>query len=366
VSKETTLVELQSISKKFGDFVALDDISLSIREGEFFSVLGPSGCGKSTMLRMIAGLEHVETGDLSIDGKNMNNVPAYKRPCNMVFQNYAIFPHLNVYDNVAYGLRNLGLSKDEQERRVREKLDAVQLTGMETRKSDQISGGQRQRVALARALVRHPKVLLLDEPLGALDKNLREQMQHELRELQKSVGITFILVTHDQEEALSMSDRIAVMADGRVLQIASPLEIYERPNCTHVAGFIGDMNFVSAITKELRGDAGAMVTAGGMGNIEFDRCLGSEGVGMNHQVAIRPEKLRLSSEQTSADVCVHGTVVSSSYWGDHSRLQIAVEGCDEPLTVAAHNLTESRGSLPARGEQVWLSASRSAFLRFKE
>jgi spermidine/putrescine transport system ATP-binding protein/putrescine transport system ATP-binding protein len=359
-------VELRGVGKRFGDFVALRDIDLTIDAGEFFSVLGPSGCGKSTMLRLIAGLEFADSGTLRIDGRNMSDVPAYRRPCNMVFQNYAIFPHLSVQDNVAYGLRNLKLSRSERDRRIQDKLKAVQMSGMEGRKSNQLSGGQRQRVALARALVRHPKVLLLDEPLGALDKNLREQMQQELRELQQSVGITFVLVTHDQEEALSMSDRIAVMSDGRVLQVAEPLEIYEQPICSHVANFIGDMNFMAAVTDDMRGSSRVCVQVDGFGQLEFDSRLDGEGVGRVHQVAIRPEKLRLSKGRTDAEVCVHGTVINSSYWGDQSQIQVSVDGCDSPITVAAHNLSESDGRLPTRGDGVWLSASRDAFLRFSE
>lgn len=362
----TAAVELRGISKKFGDFVALQDIDIVIREGEFFSVLGPSGCGKSTMLRLIAGFEFADAGSLRVAGKDMTDVPAYRRPCNMVFQNYAIFPHLSVHDNVAYGLRNLGLSRDERESRIHSKLAAVRMTGMESRKPDQLSGGQRQRVALARALARHPDVLLLDEPLGALDKNLREQMQHELRELQQSVGITFVLVTHDQEEALSMSDRIAVMSEGRILQVAEPLEIYEQPNCTHVADFIGDMNFIAAVTDDLKGVNGARVRVDGFGRLEFEGRLDGECAGLNHRVAIRPEKLRLTNERTDSDVCVRGTVISSSYWGDQSQLQVSVDGCDSPVTVAAHNLGDSYGRLPVRGESIWLSASRDAFLRFPE
>lgn len=364
MTTQAPLVELRNVCKTFSDFVALDDINLSIREGEFFSVLGSSGCGKSTMLRLIAGLEFSDSGTLSIAGQRMDNVPAYRRPCNMVFQNYAIFPHLSVCDNVAYGLRSLGLSKTEQRQRVQDMLAAVRLAGMESRKPDQLSGGQRQRVALARALVRQPKVLLLDEPLGALDKTLREQMQHELRALQQSVGITFVLVTHDQEEALSMSDRIAVMSAGRILQIASPMDIYERPNCAHVAQFIGDMNFIAAATEQLNGSTQALVNADGFGRISFDRRLPSECVGFNHQVAIRPEKFRLSNERTNADVCVFGTVVSSSYWGDQSQFQVSIDGCEMPVTVAAYNLGGSGGLPPVMGDSIWLSADYSAFLRF--
>lgn len=364
MNTSTPLVELNNVQKKFGDFVALDDISLSIRQGEFFSILGPSGCGKSTMLRLIAGFEQADSGALMIDGARMDGVPAYRRPCNMVFQNYAIFPHLSVADNVRYGLRNLSLSRSECEQRMADMLQAVQLTGLESRRPDQLSGGQRQRVALARALVRHPKVLLLDEPLGALDKNLREQMQHELRELQQSVGITFILVTHDQEEALSMSDRIAVMEQGRVLQIASPLDIYERPSCRHVASFIGDMNFIEAVTDQLDANGRTSVIVSGFGCVEFEGTLAAESPGLQHRVAVRPEKFRLSTEPTSSGICVSGTVTSASYWGDQSQLQVTVKDCKSSITVAVRNPRESFGGLPSRGEQVWLTVDPGAFLRF--
>jgi len=361
-----SVVGLQGISKRFGDFLALDNVSLEICSGEFFSVLGPSGCGKSTLLRLIAGFEFADAGELLLDGRDMQEVPAYRRPCNMVFQNYAIFPHLSVADNVAYGLRNLDLSRAERGQRIKDMLDAVQMSGMEFRKPDQLSGGQRQRVALARALVRHPKVLLLDEPLGALDKNLREQMQQELRQLQRSVGITFVLVTHDQEEALSMSDRIAVMANGRILQIAAPLEIYEQPNCAQVANFIGDMNFMPATTEEVLDTAGCRVQVEGVGCIEFDQSLPREAKGFQHRVAIRPEKIRFSGERPADGICMHGTVTSTSYWGDQSQLQVTVDGCEAPIVVATHNLSGSDGGLPSAGDRIWLSAKRSAFLRFAE
>ncbi len=364
MTEPAALVELQHVNKKFGDFVALDNINLTINQGEFFSVLGPSGCGKSTMLRLIAGLEFSDSGSLFIDGKNMDAVPAYRRPCNMVFQNYAIFPHLTVTENVAYGLRGEGLQKSELRERVQEMLAAVQLIGMESRKPDQLSGGQRQRVALARALVRRPKVLLLDEPLGALDKTLREDMQQELRKLQQSVGITFILVTHDQEEALSMSDRIAVMSAGRILQIATPRDIYEKPNCTHVARFIGDMNFLSAVTEAVHERGRTSVAVDGFGKIDFVEKLTAESAGLTHNVAVRPEKIRLSNEQTNSDVCVSGVVVSSSYWGDQSQYQVVIDDCEVTLTVAAHNSSDSLNNPLHSGDRVWVSANHSAFIRF--
>lgn len=366
MNKQTDLVELCNISKSFDNFRALDDISLTIRRGEFFSLLGPSGCGKSTLLRLLAGLEWPDHGEIFIDDRNMSGVPAHKRPCNMVFQSYAIFPHLSVSDNIAYGLRRFGLSKTERRKRVDEMIATVGLEGLGGRNPDQLSGGQAQRVALARALVRQPKVLLLDEPLGALDKTLREQMQVELRQLQRSVGITFVFVTHDQEEALSMSDRIAVMAAGRVLQIATPIEIYERPNCAAVAGFIGDMNFLTAITETVKAAGQVLVKVEGLGEIVFDEQLESDQPGLSHRVAIRPEKLLVTNERTDADICVSGTVESSSYWGDQSQYQVSIDGCDTPLMVASHNLDPLSSLIPVRGSQVWLSVNSSALLRFSD
>jgi spermidine/putrescine ABC transporter ATP-binding subunit len=361
---QADLVELRNVSKKFDDYLALDDISLTIHRGEFFSLLGPSGCGKSTLLRLLAGLDWPNRGEIIIDGRNMHGVPAYKRPCNMVFQNYAIFPHLNVNDNIAYGLRRFDLSKSEKKQRVDEMLATVGLEGLGSRNPDQLSGGQAQRVALARALVRRPKVLLLDEPLGALDKTLREQMQVELRQLQQSVGITFVFVTHDQEEALSMSDRIAVMSAGRVLQIATPVDIYERPNCAEVAEFIGDMNFLVAVTEKIQAAGHVLVNVEGLGQIEFDERLESDKPGSSHHVAIRPEKLSVSSECTDADICVRGTVENSSYWGDQSQFQVSIADCDSMLMVAAHNMDPESPYFPVRGSRVWLSANSSALLRF--
>lgn len=240
-------VELRKVVKQFDEVIAVDNVSLFIREGEFFSLLGPSGCGKTTTLRMIAGFELPTSGDIYIDGEPQGYLPAYKRPVNTVFQHYALFPHMSVYQNVAFGLEMQHVSKSEVQQRVREALTLVHLQGMETRRPKQLSGGQQQRVALARALVNRPKVLLLDEPLGALDLKLRKAMQVELKNLQHQVGITFIYVTHDQEEALTMSDRIAVMNQGEVLQVGKPQEIYEAPRSLFVADFIGETNLIPGI-----------------------------------------------------------------------------------------------------------------------
>ncbi|MBM4466882.1 MAG: polyamine ABC transporter ATP-binding protein [Chloroflexi bacterium] len=255
-------VELKGVSKHFGPVVAVDTVSLSIGDGEFFSLLGPSGCGKTTTLRLIAGFELPTEGDVYIDGQLQGETPPYRRPVNTVFQNYALFPHMTVFQNVAFGLEMQKVSKEEIRQRVLAALEMVQLPGMENRKPAQLSGGQQQRVALARALVNHPKVLLLDEPLGALDLKLRKAMQLELKALQHRVGITFIYVTHDQEEALTMSERIAVMDRGQVLQVGTPEEIYEQPADRFVADFIGETNFLEGQVQERQAGEAEVVVDG--------------------------------------------------------------------------------------------------------
>jgi ABC-type Fe3+/spermidine/putrescine transport system ATPase subunit len=237
-------VELEGVSRRFGSVVAVDDLDLQVRAGEFLSLLGPSGCGKTTTLRLIAGFEHPDAGVVRIDGQDVSRLPPYKRPVNTVFQSYALFPHLSVLDNIAYGLKQRRLAKAERRRQAMEMLELVQLPDLARRRPRELSGGQQQRVALARALVMSPRVLLLDEPLGALDLQVRKALQIELKRIQESLGITFVYVTHDQEEALAMSDRVAVMSGGRIEQLASPQEIYDSPGTPFVAGFIGDTNFI--------------------------------------------------------------------------------------------------------------------------
>src|SRR5687768_6084104 len=261
--ERTVAVELSAVTKRFGEFIAVDELTLDIYEGEFFSLLGPSGCGKTTTLRMIAGFEEPTEGGISVDGDQMRGVPPYRRPVNTVFQSYAIFPHLNVFDNVAFGLRRSGVKGEVLHKRVTDACEMVQLAGFERRKPSMLSGGQQQRVALARALVNHPKVLLLDEPLGALDLKLRKEMQLYLKNLQHEVGITFIYVTHDQEEALTMSDRIAVMNEGKVQQVADPPTLYERPKNRFVADFIGQTNVFSGTVESVNGDRVTLRTASG-------------------------------------------------------------------------------------------------------
>jgi spermidine/putrescine transport system ATP-binding protein len=285
-------VRLSNVTKSFGEFVAVDDLTLDIQDGEFFSLLGPSGCGKTTTLRMIAGFEELTQGEISIAGEPVHGVPPYRRPVNTVFQSYAIFPHLNVFDNVAFGLRRAGVKGDELRRRVAEACEMVQLSGFEKRKPTALSGGQQQRVALARALVNRPKVLLLDEPLGALDLKLRKEMQLELKSLQHEVGITFVYVTHDQEEALTMSDRIAVMNEGEVQQVADPATLYELPKNRFVANFIGQTNVFSGTVESINGERVTLRTSA---EASIEAVATEEGTvarGDEAHATVRPEKVR--------------------------------------------------------------------------
>ncbi|MGF1627853.1 MAG: ABC transporter ATP-binding protein [Kiloniellaceae bacterium] len=347
---ERIIIEVDRVTRRFGSFTALDELSVQIREGEFFSLLGPSGCGKTTLLRQLAGFDDPTSGAIRIDGQPMVGVPANRRPTNMVFQNYAIFPHLTVEQNVAYGLRRLRLDRQERERRVREALAQVDMAHLGARRSNEISGGQRQRVALARALIMRPKVLLLDEPLSALDKKLREQMQVELRHLQRAVGITFILVTHDQEEALTMSDRIAVMFNGRIAQCDSPEEIYQHPRSRAVAEFIGGMNFLDAAILSESADV-IEVDVAGFGRAEVRKRAGAHFNGSGITIGARPERMTLVyGDDAGHDRVVGGTVVEASYYGDMTYYSIAIEAIERPIIVSMRN-TIGRRSLQA-GETV--------------
>ena len=321
---------ISQVSKSFGGPLVVDRVNLEVARGEFFSLLGPSGCGKTTLLRMIAGFETPDSGTIAIDGEAMNSVPPHRRPTNMVFQSYAIFPHLNVFDNIAYGLRKLKLPKDALQAKVEAMLATVRLEGFGGRSSDQLSGGQRQRVALARALVREPKLLLLDEPLGALDKRLREAMQIELRALQRKVGITFVLVTHDQEEALSLSDRVAVMEAGRILQLAAPRELYERPGSRAVADFIGEINFFHATVRDIGGDT-VKVNAGLLGVLDLPCANLAAGIksGDHILLAIRPEYIQFAMQG------VAGEIVAATFLGERSHFQVRIAGRGEPVFVSA-------------------------------
>jgi len=354
---ERSIISVRGVSKYFGAVHAVDNVDLEIRRGEFFSLLGPSGCGKTTLLRILAGLETPSEGEIFIDEQAMSAIPAYRRPVNMVFQNYAIFPHLDVGRNIAFGLRKSGLTKAEINAKVEEMLDLIKLPGYEDRSATQLSGGERQRIALARALIKRPKVLLLDEPLGALDKKLREQMQLELRDLQKSVGITFVFVTHDQEEALTMSDRIAVMAEGQVLQVASPTGLYERPSSRFVAGFIGTMNFFEGRVRNSDNGA-AIVDAGPLGELEAATESEASSAGADVLVAIRPEKLKLHFEAPGEDSnIIKGRMGPAAYLGDRSHFHIFVPGLEVPVAVAKQNMDGTGVGLASSDQPVWLSFS---------
>ena len=343
-------VVLESVTKRFGEVTAVDAIDLAIEEGEFFTMLGPSGCGKTTTLRMIAGFEEVTGGRLTIDDIDMLGIPPHKRPTNTVFQSYALFPHLSVRENVAFGLKRKGAGRDEIDRRVREELERVGLAGEANRRPAQLSGGMQQRVALARALVNLPRVLLLDEPLGALDLKLRKGLQVELKKIQREVGITFVYVTHDQEEALTMSDRIAVMNQGRIEQIGDPEEVYDRPATTFVAGFIGVSNLMPGTVRKSGGngqvelDSGVKVSTDVDGFSPGERC---------HAV-VRPEKLYLGSGGRD-EPTVEGLVESSLYLGTSTQLIVQLPG-DVRMTVLVPNTDEAdRQQLPGGGANVKLS-----------
>lgn len=349
-------VELLNVTKQFpgpsGELVtAVDDVTMRIGDGEFFSMLGPSGCGKTTSLRMIAGFELPTAGDVLIHGKPMGRTPPFQRPVNTVFQSYALFPHMTIGDNVAFGLQMDGVPRQEIAARVTEALALVRLPGYEKRKPQQLSGGQQQRVALARALVKRPEVLLLDEPLGALDLKLRKEMQLELKKLQREVGITFVFVTHDQEEALTMSDRIAVMSQGKALQIGPPEEIYEQPNCRFVADFIGDTNFIEGMVAGSEGNA-AVVT---MSNGATVRALAAQQVapGTKVSVTVRPEKIELrkpSSVGQADENVLPGRVVRIVYIGTDTHYDVDLGGVD--LRVREQNSYAGSSRLAAEEESV--------------
>ena len=357
------IISTRSVSKHYGPVTAVSDVDLEIRRGEFFSILGPSGCGKTTLLRLLAGFEAPSSGEIHIDGLPMSAIPAHRRPTNMVFQNYAIFPHLDVRRNIAFGLRKSGLSRAEINARVEEMLELIKLPGYARRTATELSGGERQRISLARALIMRPKVLLLDEPLGALDKNLREQMQFELRALQRSVGITFVFVTHDQEEALTLSDRIAVMAEGRVLQVDSPIGLYERPNSPFVAGFIGTTNLFEGCIEKLDSDT-AVVDAGALGTVAPVAGVELPKPGAEVVIGIRPEKfgLHLRAPDTDANV-VAGRMGPAAYLGDRSHLLVMLPGREQPVAVSVQNSDAATAGQVRTGQSVWLSfRDRSAVL----
>jgi putative spermidine/putrescine transport system ATP-binding protein/spermidine/putrescine transport system ATP-binding protein len=326
-------VRLLGASKRFGQITALEDATLSICRGELMTLLGPSGCGKTTLLNLVAGFLVADGGEIEIDGKRVNNLPTYKREIGMMFQNYALFPHMNIADNVGYGLRMRGVAKPDLKRRVADALSLVKLTGVEDRRPHQLSGGQQQRVALARALVISPKVLLLDEPFSALDRNLRASMQIEIKEIQRQLGVTTIFVTHDQSEALSLSDRIAVMLEGRIRQVGTPDEIYRRPADRFVASFVGDVNVLRARFDSVAG--GVAIVTLGAARISVPRePLAHARHGDRVDLFIRPEQLHFAS--SSEPIVTEGTVAAHIYQGGHVNLYI-----DAPAVSASRLLMRS-------------------------
>ncbi len=349
-------VRLERVSKHFKETVAVDDLSLTVEEGEFFSLLGPSGCGKTTTLRMVGGFEEPTAGTVCLGGNDVTGLPANKRDVNTVFQSYALFPHLDVYENVAYGLKRKRVPDDQIQRRVAEMLDLVRMPGYERRRTTQLSGGQQQRIALARALVNQPEVLLLDEPLGALDLKLRKQMQLELKRIQQEVGITFIYVTHDQEEAMTMSERVGVMNAGKLEQIGPPRDVYETPATEFVASFLGASNLLDADIESIDGDTAKLrLRAGGTISVPSARVTSVRGTAGEHlKVGVRPEKLQIASGASGpAEASLDVTVVQSSYTGVGTSYSCTTaDGTQVVLYV--QNLDAGRAPLCV-GEAVQLS-----------
>lgn len=357
---DENFISVQGLSKRFGSVAAVDDVTVNIKRGEFFSLLGPSGCGKTTLMRVIAGFEDATAGEVYLDGRPLGHTPPHRRPINMVFQSYAIFPHLTVQQNIAFGLRKDRLPKDEVNRLVEEALAMIKLPGYGARRANQLSGGQRQRVALARALIKRPKVLLLDEPLGALDKKLREQMQLELRALQKSVGITFVFVTHDQEEAMTMSDRIAVMNEGKVLEVGAPTQLYDRPRTHFVADFLGSMNFVDGLVRSTS-ETDAEVETEHLGLIRARKGDFPVASGKQVVVGIRPENLTVSTDQSAGDMnCIHGRIDNAAFLGDRSHIYVSVNGGRGTLLTLIQNLKGAASELGRHQGEVWVSWSYDA------
>ncbi|MEO0939529.1 MAG: ABC transporter ATP-binding protein [Pseudomonadota bacterium] len=318
------LIRFENVTKRFGDFAAIDDLTLDIFEREFFALLGPSGCGKTTMMRMLAGFEDPTEGRISLAGQDIAGVPPNQRAVNMMFQSYALFPHLSVWDNIAFGLRRDGMEKDRIGARVDEMLALVRLEKFARRKPHQISGGQRQRVALARSLAKAPKLLLLDEPLGALDAKLRQETQFELMDIQEKTGTTFVIVTHDQEEAMTVASRIAVMDEGRIVQVDTPPQIYEAPNSVYVADFIGEVTLIEGTARK-EGNVYALDWAEGQPplRVNSDRQIAN---GARGHIAIRPEKVEIHHNRPDDDNVLEGRVIDIAYFGNLSTYHVQLAG----------------------------------------
>ena len=344
-----TIIHLANVTKRFGSVPAVADVSLDLAEGEFFCLLGPSGCGKSTLMRLLAGFESVDEGVMELDGADLRGVPPHRRPLNMMFQSYALFPHMSVAANVAYGLRRAGLSRADRDERLVEMIRLGRLQGLEGRSPAQLSGGQRQRVALVRALARRPRVLLFDEPLGALDRSLREETQAELKELQARLGTTFVMVTHDQDEAMGLADRIGLMRAGRLVQVGTPREIYEEPGDRFVAGFLGAANLLEGTVESC---------AGGFARLRLPDGTLLEGAasaaepGEGAALMIRPERLALASPAIEGPNRLTGTVAAASYLGDQVALRVTLLGSAD-LRVAVPEVRAAE--VPARGEPVTIA-----------
>ncbi len=353
-------ISFDGVTKRFGDFTAVDDVSVGIYEREFFALLGPSGCGKTTMMRMVAGFEEPTEGRVTLDGNDLAGVPPHRRPANMMFQSYALFPHMDVEANVAFGLKQEGMPKAEIATRVDEMLKLVKLTGFAKRKPHQLSGGQRQRVALARSLAKKPKVLLLDEPLGALDKKLREETQFELTDLQMDLGLTFIIVTHDQEEAMTLADRIAVMDHGKIVQIGTPSEIYEQPNSRYVADFIGNINLIEGKVVAASGGTVRLDCAAAGATVEAAQDLAAA-AGSTARFAIRPEKIAVSlaAPADPSVNAVEGEVWDIGYLGDISIYHVRLKS---GATIKANvtNATRLVERPITWDDKVWLTWPRDA------
>ena len=348
-SQPQAFLRIQNLTKRFDSALAVDDVSLDIGKGEIFALLGSSGCGKSTLLRMLAGFESPTSGQIFLGDQDISVLPPYERPINMMFQSYALFPHLSVWDNIAFGLRRMGMAKDAMAERIEAMLDLVQLQTFANRKPHQLSGGQQQRVALARSLARKPQLLLLDEPLGALDKKLREQTQFELVNIIESIGVTCVMVTHDQEEAMTMASRIAVMSHGRILQLGSPTEIYEAPNCRFVADFIGNINLFDGHLLRANTEQSDIVTPQGQFTLSHGS---SHPQGMALSLAVRPEKIHIDKRPPAAGSAhcaniVTGVVSEIAYMGSYSTYIVKLS--DGSLV----KVTQSNRSRNHEGDIVW-------------
>ncbi|MEH6577929.1 MAG: ABC transporter ATP-binding protein [Amphritea sp.] len=360
-------IEIRGVSKNFGDFTAVNNVDLKIYKGELFSLLGGSGCGKTTLLRMLSGFETPSSGRIIIDQVDVTDLPPYERPVNMMFQSYALFPHMTVTKNIAYGLERDGLPKQAVKQRVEEMLELVQLGQFAKRKPDQLSGGQRQRVALARALAKHPKVLLLDEPLGALDKKLREETQFELMNIQQSLGTTFVVVTHDQEEAMTLSSRMAVMDSGQIIQKGTPREVYEFPINRHIAEFVGSVNIFSATINKREGDKISVSSPDLSSKLEFINAQFPTNSGIDVSIAIRPEKIKIKRDASEeADtVCIPARVKGIGYLGNQSTFQVELQS-GKSVKVMMQNMRHSSDRSINIGDSVYISWNQQTALLLAE